>query len=200
MLVFVSFIQGIFLWRADNTTRRAADAAKDIAERQLNLTGLQADILNKQKEIDRLNYFAAYRPHLEIRFIKKLIELSSVPPDEQPTRVEFVVINSGVGEAIVIGSRVSLEWMYVEDIPIPTDLEGEDLVPKRRFLPGATDKTRVESQEDGGLNEYHGDGRKKLYLFGWIVYVDGRGEEFGTTKTTYFGQEFEPKSKHPPDS
>lgn len=190
-LVIVSAVQILFLIRSDSTARTAANAAKEIGEKQLSLAGLHADIAEKQKEIDRLNYFAEYRPKIEIRFVKKLDARANLPPDEQPTRVEFVVINAGAGEAAVIGSRVTLDWLYQEDIPIPTDLWGSDLIPKRRYLPGATDKATVESDQWGGLNEFFGDGRKKLYLLGWVVYFDGRGEEFGTRRTTYFGRQFD---------
>jgi len=190
ILAIASIAQGIFLIRADRTARIAANAAKEIGEKQLALAGLHADIAEKQKEIDRLKFFAEFRPQIEIRFVKKLRERDDVPPDQQATRVEFVVVNSGTGEAVVLGSKVTLEWLYSEDIPVPTDLEGEDLIPKHRYLQGATDKTIVESDQDGGLNEFCGDGSKKLYLLGWVAYADGRGAEFGSTRTTYFLREY----------
>ncbi len=171
----------LFLWqlvymrRGLKDTAAAAKAAEAIGEKQVNLTALHADIAEKAKEIERLHYFGANRPKLEVKFIKPL----ALTNNQVPETVSVSIINTGTTEAIMTGSRISLTWMREGEIPDPHELIGNPVVGPRRFKPGATDRTliSVEGSNRGGIN---------LYLMGWIVYFDGRGEEFGDSHTTYF--------------
>jgi hypothetical protein len=188
-LLVIGGFQIWLLFRTDKTAKATSGIAErqaDAAEKQTLLIGLQADILDKQKEITRTQFFATHRPRLEIKFIRVLPVPHEQIPDEQPVRGEFVIINTGPVGATVTGSRVRFEWFYPVDIPTPPELDGDDVIPHRRFSAGATDKVRIETDGHGGLNMFHGDNTKHLFLLGWVVYVDDRGEEFGTPRTTYF--------------
>jgi hypothetical protein len=208
VLVAVAILQAcLFLWQLGymrkglRDAKTAADAAKDTASaaktqseemaRASGFAALQTEATEKLKEIARLEFFASHRPKIEIKFIRLLPFSPSKPPDQQPIAVEFVVVNSGTSEAVVLGSKVALLWLCPEDVPLPNDLIGSDVVPKRSFKVGATDKATIWSDELGGLNMVNQTPRKSLYLLGWVVYVDGRGEEFGDTHTTYFGRVFD---------
>ena len=189
---------GIFtatLWRSTADTARLSSQAAELAEKQFSLEGKQAELAGKQHGLQRIQFYATHRPKIEIRFVRFLRQRDDVPPENQPVSAEFVVINTGSSDAIVTGSQVSLQWLYPADIPLPTNFSGADLIPKRRFAVGATDRVTVESNELGGLNWTHDNGAKKLFLMGWVVYTDGRGEEFGDTGTTYFGRELDPKTR-----
>ncbi len=55
------------------------------------------------------------------------------------------------------------------------------------------DTFEASSDDLGGLHDMTmPEGLKTLYFMGWIVYSDGRGEEFGDIRTTYFCREFNP--------
>jgi len=197
VLALATLVQGAFLYRADIAAKRSADASRtdtersmDLAEKRFLLEGRRADTTEKQIGILRTQFFAEHRPKLEIKFVRFLRSDEFGVPSEAPVGAEFIVINTGTSEANVIGSKVALLWLFPEDIPLPTDLEGTEVIPKRRFTVGATDKLTVLSNQTGGLEWVQGLPSKNLYLLGWVVYADGRGEEFGSTRTTYFGRIF----------
>lgn len=105
--------------------------------------------------------------------------------------VEFVIINTGSSDAQVLGSNVRLGWMQADKIPAPSDLIAEDVIAHRPFKVGATDKAEVRVSMTDGPPHAAGTGSLGLHLLGWIVYVDGRGEEFGATHTTYFCRQYD---------
>lgn len=182
LLAIGSIFQLWALVRADKTARIAAEGSKAIGEKQLSLTGLQADILEKQKEIDRLKYFSEYRPKLEIRFVRRSRPEHERDPTSEMREAEFVVINTGTAECIVLSSCIGFTWFWPDQIPSPPDFNGADIVPHTRLKPGDTDTVRVP------LNGIKMTNLDKPVLVGWIAYADGRGEGFGDRRTTYFGR------------
>jgi hypothetical protein len=154
----------------------------DLADRQFLLVGDQHNLTERQHGLQREQFYAQYRPKLEVTFVKRL------PTDpNHPTVIaaEFVITNTGESEANVTGSLIRLDWIEMGDLPVPNDLKGKDVVNHRRFLVGTTDRAVIESSAYAGVIEQMPE-KKLLFLFGWIVYVDGRGEEFGSSRTTYF--------------
>ena len=165
---------------------QAAETAKAtaLAEKQFLLTGEQFKLSEKQLGLQREQFFAQYRPALVIQFVQRL----PAKPRSDDIDVEFTIINAGLSECTVLGSRVQLDWMLASDIPSPHDLKGKDIIPRRRFLRGATDRVTISRNDAEGVETFS-EG-KLLYLLGWVVYVDGRGEEFGSTRTTYFIRQY----------
>jgi hypothetical protein len=187
------FVVTAGLWGA---TRRLAVSTEDLARGAsdqsaqmalaTSLAHQQHDLALKRHGLQREQFYAQYQPKLEVKFVKRIPPDPNHPSDEQDIGAEFNIANGGESEASVTGSRVLFDWIEPENIPSPNDLKGQDVVPHRRFLVGATDRAEIRSPVEAGLVEAMGPGTKRLYLLGWIVYVDGRGEEFGSTRTTHF--------------
>ncbi|HXJ00177.1 MAG TPA: hypothetical protein VNH44_03070 [Micropepsaceae bacterium] len=203
VLALVSSVQGYFLWRADKAAAIAATASKeattrsiDLAEKRFLLEGDRADTARREIGVLREQFYAAHRPNLGIRFIRRLPYAAGTSPDAQPIRVECSVINLGDSEARFLGGRVRLDWFYPTDIPNPDDLVGETITVRDRFAPSARDRFIATSSADAGWIDANSQAAteigKELFLFGWVVYADGRGAEFGATRTTYFCLSFDP--------
>lgn len=165
---------------------RAAETAKAtaLAEKQFVLAQRQTDLTESQYGLERTRFYTQYRPELAIQFVRMLPDV----PGADRITVEFSTNSVGASEAIVIGSAVRLDWIDPSKIPNPHDLDGEDLIPHRRFLVGASDRVQVHNTGESPADWEGAD--ENLYLLGWVVYVDGRGEELGTTRTTYFLRQF----------
>ena len=196
VLAIVSFVQGIFLWRADMSSKKAFEVStaatkisQDLAHKQFLLEADRADTAKKEIGVLREQFFATHRPKLEVRFPRRLQERSGIPLNQQSITVEFSVINTGGSAATVIGSSVRLDWFYPDDLPSPDALGGrDDIIPIRNFGVSVRDRYTIKFNPPGGLvqtitDELNG---KRLYLLGYIVYADGRGSEFGANRTTYF--------------
>ena len=101
-LAFVAFLQTVILFRTGKTARLTAENAS----KQLILVGLQTDILVKQKEIARLQYFAAHRPHISILWVETARDVN----EEVTIGAHVTYVNTGVSNAkiIEIGSEFQL--------------------------------------------------------------------------------------------
>jgi hypothetical protein len=220
-LFFIAVIQaGLFFWQLlllrhgarDATV--AADAAKlasEAAVEQAKLMGLQLDLVEKQHGVARHQFFAANRPRLIVHFVRRIIEHSDTPTDEQAIAVEFRLMNVGTSDASVSESRIAVARFIPGLWPHPDELVGEDLIPRpienRRPFPvgtsnsfiarstvseGLIDRMEIEAEdrliqllEDSGAET---SGR--LYLIGWIVYED----RLQNPLTLYFCREYDRKT------
>lgn len=151
------------------------------AEAQTALMGFQSDILVAQKELSRLQFFGEHRPRLVLK------DVFFHYPDNHG-EVLFEIANIGGSDATIIDGFTSLN--YVRD---PRNFKSQDegsldglkgcklgageLKEFTRALPGTT-------QQDG-----------ILHFFGVILYVDGRGEEFGITRRSVFRRIYDNKIK-----
>lgn len=191
LLVVLSALEIWLLFKADgiaNAQGRIALWQLRYSKQQRDIIAAQSDILEKQKEIARIQYFSEHRPKLIVAFVRRMPFDAGVASDTQPIKVQFAVINTGSSDANFVGGRVKLEWQLEEDIPNPDDLTGQDLNLRAWFAPSGRDRAVAATGQDGGFQEANGaeDAGKYLFLMGWIIYADGRGVEFGNVRTTYF--------------
>src|SRR5208283_5284405 len=118
VLAFVSFVQIIYLRRADVIAGNSASAAQSLAiaakeqsTRMGDWTAIaaaQTDIQTKQHAVGRLQYLATHRPRLRIRHVT----VCSGPPIKNPeffdgTQVKggLVVVNIGGSDATIVNTR-----------------------------------------------------------------------------------------------
>ena len=188
-------------------TKGTVNAMLDVA----TSTRDTAASMGEQALLMHQTYLAAHRPLLVIHSARLLPSDSKAPPDQQPLKVEFAIINAGTGKCKkVTGSAVYLKYLYPIDKPHLPTLERNDVIPLRPFEVGATDNSiSVTGDSLSGLDHTAALGearfiegytrqsapgadlglrspRKTLYLHGWVTY----DEESGHTRTTYFRREY----------
>jgi hypothetical protein len=112
------------LWQTSEATVAQTKAAGALAEKQFLLEGLQADILEKQKEIQRIQLLALHRPRLVVREV--------FWDGAKPPTVSFVLVNKGVDPAVIKECR--LEFNRTDARPIIP--EGENVLADMTALPG----------------------------------------------------------------
>ena len=98
-LAIFALIEIAVLIRTEDAMRKSIE----IAHRQMRVTGIQTDIIDKQKEIARLQYFAEHRPRLIIKDVFF----------SQPNifnEVTFELVNTGGSVASVIDCFVGVEF------------------------------------------------------------------------------------------
>jgi hypothetical protein len=165
------------LWRSGEKQIKISSQMTDVAEKQLAIIGLQTDIQRKQHAIGRLQFIAAHRPLLRVRYFKLLSD------GKEPIQVAFTVANVGTGAANLLGSRVAIEFFSPNAIPTPFYQGGEDITGTRKFEPGATDEYRIGRS---GNREYAQlmwtQEGMRLYIFGLLIYADDNDG----TRTTAF--------------
>jgi hypothetical protein len=179
VLAVVSAIQGFFLYRADNTARISANAAKaaaESAEKQMLLSGRHADITEKQHGVARLQFIAGHRPRLRLRNIV-------IIPPANSDRLLFTgstlfgrcyVQNIGGMTATVIASHLML---YSNELGLPMASPYEDQ-PANNIINGifnigesrpfefdqASPLAAVEARALAGNHPF--------FVMGWIHYRD----------------------------
>lgn len=158
-------------------------------------TGTLWFVTNQAVRLSREEFLASHRPELDIQFIRRTPENAALLADQQPVGANFTIVNNGGSEAHVTGSRFSLAWLETTDIPTPNDLIGQDIIPHRRFLVGATDRVTVWSNNLGGLAEAEALPNRRLFLMGWMVYRDASGPNEGSPRTGYFLRVFDPQTR-----
>ena len=114
------------------------------------------------------------------------------PPNDQPLRVQFAVINAGTGSGWVTGSAVHLQYLFEFEKPHLPELLENGVIARRHYGVGASDNSViVQSDRQGWLNheeataDHLGESHrpvKTLYFSGWLTY----GEASGHVRTTYF--------------
>lgn len=164
------------LWEAGERQIGIAAQMAELTRQQVAIASSQTDIQIKQHAVGRLQFLAAHRPLLRVRYFKQTSD------GDEAIRVAFTIVNIGTGPAELAGSRVAIEFFSPRALPTPFYLGGQDITAPRRFEPGATDeysigfpvtKNRVLELEATGKN---------LFIFGTIIYADDNGD----TRTTAF--------------
>lgn len=191
VLAVVSFVQGIFLYRADRASKVAADRASqatkesmELANRQFALEGLRADTAQREHGLLREQFVATNRPQLKIRSIV-IARQDALPGTRGPLfeagqllAGHLVVVNAGDTAATIVESSYRFFWSQVGLPMAPpldqgvTDLFQGDIPPllgkeSRLIEIGSTLPIPFRQFFAGA----HGDGWE-LYLIGAIRYAD----------------------------
>jgi hypothetical protein len=149
-----------------------------IARRQMLLMGAQADILEKQKAISRLQFITTHRPVIKVRYFRR-----TDIANHQPVDIRFATINGGDGEATNVCVRATIELMKEPPLPPPMYLGVRDIDGRNKYAPGTSDDHIVIANFSGAdVDPARMEGRC-LYVYGYIVYSDSLGEG---TRTTAF--------------
>jgi hypothetical protein len=129
-----------------------------------------------RREINRAEktFLLANRPKLEIKFV----ELTGV---EQFLAIDFSIVNSGTSTAKVTGSAAYIGAFAANDWLNPNDYGRNDVIQKQKFLPGATNRYKVVSDDTELVFEY-ATGVLEIRLFGYVIYED----DAGNPRTSYF--------------
>jgi hypothetical protein len=125
--------------------------------------------------ISRKQFAAANRPHLNIRFVRRIAD------EAGRIAVEFRVENIGAASGRVTGSNIVLDFFFDGNLPQPDDLQGEDLLGKVTLGKGGGWRFTAHRNELVSLIQIYEEGLQHLHLMGWIVYNDALGPQ-----TTYF--------------
>jgi hypothetical protein len=149
------------------------------------VTNRQARLTRESIELGRQEFLASHRPQLKIHFVRILPFLHEIAPDRQSLKAECGIINIGTSEGTVTGSAVYLEYLFPVDRPYLPEAARNDVIKQRRFGVGATDKCVVSGDNLSGAHHVSNT-TKALYLYGWIVYEDGRKN----VRTTYFCRQY----------
>ncbi|MBS0273973.1 MAG: hypothetical protein JSR55_06135 [Proteobacteria bacterium] len=191
------------LWRATIEQGRLTERAIKVSEKQIALSEAQTDILAKQKEISRLQYFAEHRPRLILRDV-----FFSSPNNWD--KLTFELSNIGGSEAKIIGGFIEIG--FITDERQFKDTAGRDLGRTSGAVLGAGELRQFDKDVPTEIRDYcaleegfYGrfpDARRivtddarstpsgTLYFLGAVTYVDGRGEEFGITRLSVFRREW----------
>jgi hypothetical protein len=169
-LVVVAVIEIGYLKKADKVSRELAD----IASRQMLIQGSQTDILEKQKEISRIQYFATHRPVLVARYSRLT---GAEETSSQPIQVRFAVVNKGDSDALITSAYAVLQFLHTDSrlLPVPTYLGRDQLQEpfQTAFGPGHSEDLIVVGTALGSsIKQERGMGRE-IYISGFITYVDG---------------------------
>jgi hypothetical protein len=130
------------------------------------VTGRQARLTRESIDLARQEFIASHRPLLAIRFVTHTVD------DNDRVGINFGVVNVGSSNANVVGSSVNAEFLPETEWPNPHDYPVNNGVRLRRFVPGATDRYTVPTNELASLIEVYAEGRQQLRLYGYIVYAD----------------------------
>jgi hypothetical protein len=174
-----------------------AKALREIAGQQTAIQGLQADITVKQHGVGLQQFFAEHRP----RVVLKDVFFSA---EGEFGTVTFELANIGGSEARVTGGFVAIGFV-TDQRQFKSMTEGSlDSVDRARLEAG---ELRQFARDVPHEVQYHmrfpnaarmrdpGNPKPlgKLYFFGSLLYVDGRGEEFGTVRMSVFRREWHPE-------
>jgi hypothetical protein len=176
VLALVSFMQGIFLWRADRASRRAFEASEKATRDSMDLAVRQFDLQGLQTDIQRQEFLATHRATLEVRFVH-----------EVAGGIEITVINTGTGTARFVAARAGI-WHLLdgESFPSPHDLlEGNTFSLRDTFGPSESDRCTIVDRGD----EFAEGFGSPAHIFGWIVYDTVAPTP--VRRTTYFGRRTE---------
>ena len=169
-------------------TRAAVIAAKDAAA----AAGEQTRLTRESTDLSRDEFIASHRPLLIIHSINLLGFADDKPPDEQPLRASFVVINAGTGTGTILSSALYLEYAESIDAPWRQRAQLNDIIKRQRYPVGSAITARITGDEWSGLHHVNRElTPKNLYFFGWILYADERHNQ----RTGYFCRMYDPKAE-----
>jgi hypothetical protein len=182
------------LWEAGEKQIGISSQMSDIASQQVQMTGLQVDIQEKQHEVGRLQFLVTHRPHLRIRHVT--IETGARTKDStfffgHDATIEgyLVVVNSGGSAAEIIETRYRIfatktglptEPPYDDDFRSDLLIVGQTLRVGESCINRISDTLIMPFDERLGrpTHQFENEGWS-LYVMGQIRYKDqGRAERF----------------------
>jgi hypothetical protein len=184
------------LWRAGEKQSEIAASMSSAARLQADIMCKQLDIISIQKDISRLQFFADHRPKLIVRdvFFSK--------PGQFDVLI-FELANAGGSVARIIGGFVAVNFVSDQrqfKSPdggslcsiLQAEIKDGQLRPFSVAVPDDVqfrlrwpESSRLRSLDD--TMPPAGD----IYFFGILAYVDGRGEEYGTTRMSVFRRKWD---------
>jgi hypothetical protein len=194
-IVLSTFAIAIFtatLYRATNGLFKMAEnqgidmkRSLDLAEKQMALAGLQADLAERQHGLQRWQYLTTHRPKLIIRRISLDEGTPITTPISRPWKIQFIIANVGGSRATITESNATFLEIGGEDLPaIPpfsneTDTiktlireAGQSDPPECLYLDEETVKKLIFRQMQVA-SAWEGNGESLFYFFGYIQYRDG---------------------------
>lgn len=183
-LVGASLFQLPFLIAAD----KRASVAAGLAEKQFGILALQTDHIEKQKEIQRLDFFAEHRSKIVLKNV-----FFSMPGSF--LEVTYELFNSGGSGARIIDGFFGIDYvdderdfifggnraqrLFGEDISVGVALPHLRAIAVSEMLAASLEATNARS-----ASTY------PIYFYGRVVYIDERGEEFSPKRMAVFRRRF----------
>jgi len=167
--------------------------ATRIAETQTAVLSGQSDILEKQKEIARLQYFADHRPRIVLKDVFFTL-------GQECREIMYELVNAGGGKGTVVDGFIGLEFVEDERVfmlggGLTHGVEGiEALQSGQSVLRGLV----VSNERASVLRMTTAPGlgqTDNLFFYGRLVYVDERGQEFGTRRVSVFRRKWDVPSQ-----
>jgi hypothetical protein len=163
-LVFTARRQITLMERAEATSAKLTE----VSERQMLQAGMQTEILEKQKEIQRQEFLTTHRPDLIVREAVR---------DEEEEKFSFLLVNRGSAPCIVVQSLIMLR-SDVDDIPAVFDVRGHNDIGEIKLAAGEFKRVDIQPKSEGeevaqvafelGFLETYG-------MRGVVVYEDDGG-------------------------
>lgn len=196
------------LWRAttglqSSAERQISDMRKSLslAEKQMALAGMQADLAEKQHELQRWHDFTTHRPKLIIR--KVLLDEGNGDYFTQGSRspsIQFNVANIGGSRATIIKSNTTFAKIDGRLPAVPPYSADANVIKCTTREAGQSDPPEILRIEDDELSRIvnswrgktitHGDS-SQFYFFGYIQYSD----DIGTVRRMAFCRRYNPATK-----
>ena len=160
-------------WIADHATVLSAVvsaiATVVVAWFTIRLTGAtkgQLALLGETVALSRDEFNATFQPRLSVRFVRNTNKKGA-------NMVEFTIENIGHRPAQVMGAAFYAGHISQYSLPLPYDLEPNEIVSGRRFMPGATDLYSIQLDTNRKVFPGIKTGEESnLILLGWLAYTD----------------------------
>lgn len=198
ILAVATIVLGYFtfkLWRETKTLRenaaKDAEAQADNTGKTLAISGLQTDLMEKQKEIQRLQFLATHRPKVIVR------QMGWDGPghpgnadgtDALPVIVRFQMVNRGNVTAHVTAANITLvpiNPLQVPPMPFP-GMRPVDVTNNVRFNLNVANGQVLDYQSPDITLKNREDWLRMIertypvYVVGFLKYDDGAGSEYRT--------------------
>lgn len=180
LVLFTIVLGGVGIWQAIlvrrqiglareefEFTKKQMTEAADLAEKQMLLTGRQADLIEKQKEISRLQFLATHRPRIILR------EAYALQDAGKPVIVCYTLANTGGTSARIVESALAVTFEPAASLHMGPVSAGKNDVGDIVIEPGAHEAKEFISPNVTWGNGQVGNAIGWGYFFsGHIVYED----------------------------
>ena len=176
-LVGFGGLQIRLLFKSDKTARLNVA----IARKQMRLTGYQADILTKQKEIARIEFIATHRPRLRVRnVVVKPVSVTGFKPTVfhpgQFVSGQCYIANSGGSAAHITEAHCDV-FITSNPLPMERPYEGQDGNSAIKLTIEAGTSVPLPFQSTSQISSRESEdilsgGNYRIYVMGWVEYSD----------------------------
>lgn len=182
------------LWRStyrlaidarENSERQATETKKsmDLVEQQVALMAHQTDILEKQKEIIRLQTMSLLRPRIILR------EAYAIEEGRKPISISYTLANTGGMATTIIESSLAVTFEQIDNLHKGPEFASKNVVGEITIRPGAHETRNFVAEmkwRDGSI-QLSGDWG--YFFSGHIVYQDN-----DVLRHTAFFRKYDPKT------